>query len=85
MEVRNADGSRPEACGNGLRCVVRYLQERGGLDEAGRVVVQTDAGPRSCRACDDGMIEAEMGLVRPLDTPGLDVGVALDVGNPHPP
>lgn len=28
MVVRNADGSRPEMCGNGIRCVAGYLRDR---------------------------------------------------------
>ncbi|HTZ53496.1 MAG TPA: hypothetical protein VMB20_00415, partial [Candidatus Acidoferrum sp.] len=30
MRVINADGSEAEMCGNGVRCVARYLDERGG-------------------------------------------------------
>jgi diaminopimelate epimerase len=44
MRVVNADGSIPEMCGNGLRCVALFLVERGHV--AGRTfVVETDAGP----------------------------------------
>ncbi|OGT60161.1 MAG: diaminopimelate epimerase [Gammaproteobacteria bacterium RIFCSPHIGHO2_12_FULL_45_12] len=32
-EIYNADGSRAEQCGNGLRCVARYLHERGLLTQ----------------------------------------------------
>ena len=43
MIVVNHDGSRPEMCGNGLRCVALFL-----ADGPGRVLVDTDAGPRPC-------------------------------------
>jgi diaminopimelate epimerase len=45
MVVLNADGSRPEMCGNGLRCVALHLalQDR---SPAGSFIVDTDAGPR---------------------------------------
>ncbi|HEX3775591.1 MAG TPA: diaminopimelate epimerase, partial [Polyangiaceae bacterium] len=45
MVVLNADGTRPEMCGNGLRCVALHLAAR---DNANRVsfIVDTDAGPR---------------------------------------
>jgi diaminopimelate epimerase len=46
MTVLNADGSRPEMCGNGLRCVARYLAEHRGAPETFDVV--TDAGLRRC-------------------------------------
>lgn len=34
MRVFNRDGSEASMCGNGLRCVARYVCERNGLDEA---------------------------------------------------
>src|SRR5690348_13970988 len=34
MVVLNADGSRPEMCGNGLRCVALHLAYRDGLAHA---------------------------------------------------
>jgi diaminopimelate epimerase len=45
MVVLNADGSRPEMCGNGLRCVALHLAAQ---DRARGVsfIVDTDAGPR---------------------------------------
>lgn len=46
MTVLNADGSRPEMCGNGLRCVARYLVEKRGAPATFDVV--TDAGVRQC-------------------------------------
>lgn len=47
MHVTNADGSVAEMCGNGLRCVVRFLAERKGL--AGETVtVETGAGLKPC-------------------------------------
>jgi diaminopimelate epimerase len=43
MEMRNADGSRSEMCGNGLRCV-GYYAWRHGLVKDRAMVVETDAG-----------------------------------------
>ena len=34
MRVINADGSEASMCGNGLRCVARYICEKYGVDEA---------------------------------------------------
>jgi diaminopimelate epimerase len=48
MKVINADGSQPEMCGNGLRCLALFLVEQGLVpSHQGRseFVVQTDAGP----------------------------------------
>src|SRR6185295_3042459 len=47
MIVYNADGSRPEMCGNGLRCVAIHLAEKLG-DGNAEIVVDTDAGPLRC-------------------------------------
>jgi diaminopimelate epimerase len=43
MEIYNADGSRAEMCGNGIRCVARLAYEQG-LAGANPVVVATDSG-----------------------------------------
>lgn len=51
MIVFNADGSRPEMCANGLRCVARHLVDESAA-QAGFPVskqIETDAGTRSCR------------------------------------
>ena len=45
MEVWNADGSRAETCGNGLRVVGKYVGERA-LANRGELSVSTDAGVR---------------------------------------
>lgn len=47
MIVLNADGSRPQMCGNGLRCVAAHVMERQGRRE-GALVILTDAGPMRC-------------------------------------
>jgi diaminopimelate epimerase len=43
MEMYNADGSRGEMCGNGIRCVGKYVAEHG-LSDANPLRVDTDAG-----------------------------------------
>jgi diaminopimelate epimerase len=43
MEMYNADGSRAEMCGNGIRCAARLAFERG-LARRNPLVVETDAG-----------------------------------------
>jgi diaminopimelate epimerase len=43
MEMYNADGSRGEMCGNGIRCVGKYVAEHG-LSTANPLRVETDAG-----------------------------------------
>jgi diaminopimelate epimerase len=92
MVVHNADGSRPEMCGNGLRCVVGFVATQRSLTR-GELVVQTDAGPRRCRfeRTVDGAFEAEveMGAARLGPTTALEHrGRSISfrrvyVGNPH--
>jgi diaminopimelate epimerase len=43
MEMYNADGSRGEMCGNGIRCVGKYVYEHG-LAPRTTLRVETDAG-----------------------------------------
>jgi len=43
MEMYNADGSRGEMCGNGIRCVGKYVAEQG-LSSANPLRVDTDCG-----------------------------------------
>jgi diaminopimelate epimerase len=49
MHITNPDGSVPEMCGNGLRCVALHLAQTGRIAVDADVVVDTDAGPRSLR------------------------------------
>ncbi|MCI9068798.1 MAG: diaminopimelate epimerase, partial [Lachnospiraceae bacterium] len=53
MEMYNADGSRGAMCGNGIRCVAKYVYEAG-LVNRERMVVETDSGLKSvyCRVQD---------------------------------
>ena len=45
MEIYNADGSRAEMCGNGIRCVAKYVYDRG-LTDRKELTVETLAGIR---------------------------------------
>lgn len=62
MIIFNADGSRPQMCGNGLRCFVRWLVEQGRA-ELGEVPVRTDAGLRTSRLTTPPREPGEAGAV----------------------
>src|SRR3954469_25970827 len=47
MRVLNSDGSEAEMCGNGLRCVVKELYDRGGLGRP-TLAIETGAGRLVC-------------------------------------
>jgi diaminopimelate epimerase len=91
MQVWNADGSRPEMCGNGLRCVAAYLVARGLSGEG--LSIRTDAGARRCDVASGGEdlydVAVEMGRAR-LGEPLIVAAFGrehrfawVDVGNPH--
>ncbi len=50
MRVFNPDGSEAEACGNGIRCVTKYVLDKGlsagKFEKAGEISVETMAGIR---------------------------------------
>ncbi len=91
MVVINADGSVPEMCGNGLRCVALHVARKRGLGE-GTITFDTDAGPKIC-AIDDrdgrGLVTVDMGVVRSTGDVDLDLDGDVwplslgDAGNPH--
>ncbi len=95
MVVRNADGSRPEMCGNGIRCVALHLATRGGeVENASALPIETDAGVRTCRLDTvvderEGYVTVDMGHirvgeVRRVPFGGRDFALATaDAGNPH--
>ncbi len=95
MKVVNADGSVPEMCGNGLRCVALQIARARGVI-SGELRIETGAGVRVCAVDDDagrGMITVDMGAVRYLEDRALDAPVdgkprrfvlaLADAGNPH--
>ena len=53
MEMYNADGSRGDMCGNGIRCLARLAWERG-IVRANPMVVETDAGLKTVALNFDG-------------------------------
>ncbi|MFP5503394.1 MAG: diaminopimelate epimerase [Candidatus Sericytochromatia bacterium] len=60
MRIFNTDGSEPEMCGNGLRCFVRYLADRG-LAPEGPFDVETGAGVLKPEVLSDGRVRVDMG------------------------
>ncbi len=53
MEMYNADGSKGQMCGNGIRCVAKYAYEHG-LSRSNPMRIETDAGVRQSALTLDG-------------------------------
>jgi diaminopimelate epimerase len=66
MEMYNADGSRGEMCGNGIRCVAKYVHDRGLTRNPMRI--DTDDGVKT--------------LQLTLDARGQVTGATVDMGAP---
>ena len=58
--IFNADGGEVEQCGNGARCFVRFVHERG-LSSKREIRVETLAGVIAPRLEDDGEVSVDMG------------------------
>lgn len=97
--VFNADGSEVEQCGNGVRCVARFLTAN--ADEPRTLSLQSPAGRIDARVESDGTVAVSMGspIFAPtiipfvaqdsaatytLEVAGTTLTVrALSMGNPH--
>ena len=92
MEMYNADGSRGSMCGNGIRCLGKYVYDRG-LTRKTCLTIETDAGPRGLelevRGGTVDRVRVDMGPVRLGPTVEAEVdGIFYPVeqvwvGNPH--
>ena len=79
MRIFNADGSEPEMCGNGIRCLARFLADSDGDGPGQRWQVETLAGRIVPELQADGTIRVDMGapFLRPEAIPTtLEVGPA---------
>lgn len=61
--IFNADGGEVEQCGNGARCFVRFVVEKG-LTQKHEVSVETASGVISLQLQDDGQVTVNMGAPR---------------------
>ena len=93
MRMYNADGSRGEMCGNGIRCVGKYVYDYG-LTEKTDITVETLAGIKHLEIFpQDGKareIKVDMGapVVSAIDSPievnGRESHITeVSMGNPH--
>ena len=61
MRIFNADGSEPEMCGNGIRCLARFLADQDGDGPGRRWLIETMAGTIIPELQADGSVRVDMG------------------------
>lgn len=96
MHITNADGSVPEMCGNGLRCVGLWLRDTCTVQENQPFSVWTDAGSKTVIVTGNHVeIDMGIGIVgnylarQQLSLPPSELpekaceAVSVDMGNPH--
>ena len=92
MRIFNADGSEAKMCGNGIRCVGKYVYEKH-LTEKEELTVETGSGIRTLKlSVHDGIVTSvlvDMGIGSVTKTVPVSwqekdfTAVCVDVGNPH--
>ncbi len=94
VRIFNADGSEAAQCGNGLRCVARYLSDSAGGRDHWRL--DSLAGHTEATTHGDGLVSITMGIPRwsaaatgcleasPVTLDGREIAfTAVSLGNPH--
>lgn len=86
MRMLNPDGSESEMCGNGLRCITRWLIDAGAYSLGEEIAVETGGRVVRVLAVDAHRFAVQMGEVRVvseiLRVQGFE-GLLVNVGNPH--
>jgi diaminopimelate epimerase len=64
MRIYNSDGSEPEMCGNGIRCMARFVADLEGAKAKTTYTIHTLAGLITPKLGADGQVTVDMGLPR---------------------
>jgi diaminopimelate epimerase len=93
MDYRNADGSKAEMCGNGIRVFARYLTARGlaKIIDGSTLPVATRAGVKDLTSTSTGFavdlgrwgVDSDEYLVKAEGISVARPGLGLNLGNPH--
>ena len=90
MKIINSDASVAKMCGNGLRCIVKFLHDSSRIKLNEEVKIITDAGLKSGTILDNNTssstVSVNLGKTQVLQTNMLFDGLnftMVDVGNPH--
>ncbi len=92
MRIFNADGSEAKMCGNGIRCVGKYVYDKGYTDKT-TLKIETLSGIKTLKLSLAGgkvnYVTVDMGKAVAEDKTELDIGgqvislIPVSVGNPH--
>lgn len=76
--IFNADGGEVEQCGNGARCFVRFVHDKG-LTDKREIRVETKSGVIAPRLREDGLVTVDMGVpeLMPVKVPFVSDSDAL--------
>jgi diaminopimelate epimerase len=71
MRIYNSDGSEPEMCGNGIRCLARFVADADAAPPGQRYRIHTLAGLIQPALRPDGQVRVDMGepVLRAADVP----------------
>ena len=83
MKIYNSDGSEPEMCGNGIRCLIAFLNDNNEINELSEIPIETKAGLIITSIDGNENIKVNMGepILSPLDIPTKLLMNSLKVPN----
>ena len=71
MKIFNSDGSEPEMCGNGIRCLIAFLNDNNEIKDNSEIPIETKAGLILTAIDGNNYIRVNMGepILSPQDIP----------------
>jgi diaminopimelate epimerase len=84
MRMYNPDGSEAEMCGNGIRCLARYIRDEG-MFSYNPIPIETGAGILTLETLDGGNVRVDMGKERhmrgdvPMSGDSSESAVGFDI------
>ena len=83
MKIYNSDGSEPEMCGNGIRCLIAFLNDNNEINGLSEIPIETKAGLILTSIDGNENIKVNMGepILSPLDIPTKLLMNSLKVPN----
>lgn len=82
--IFNADGSEVGQCGNGARCLAKFVVDQK-LTDKKFLRIKTSTTILECELLNHNQVKVNMGIPKEIQTITIEnhSGVTLDIGNPH--